>query len=228
MTIADAMDEWANLSDEPADDLDLRIARAVAAALGQQQPQPKIVVGGGGWHIQTRESGPLRQPYEPPPATTPPVSVWVAIAVATKAIVVQDRRQAPSVSPMGQGGKLSIFAQGPPVTQESFAAEVIAVTADRETCEQAVAAHTARNGGFEYKIGEHPVGWDAEQHQLAEVQRTPCVDCGIPVSDGTSFCQPCRQKRFNVVKEADPGDMEAARRNTYTPPQDRSGRGRGY
>lgn len=163
----------------------------------------------------------------------PPVSsVWVAVAVWTKAVVVQDRRNVAATGQLGQGvGRTGIFAAAStPVTQESFAAEVVAVTLTRDEADRAVEEHRRSHGAesCEYKVGEHPIGiQDSGPTQAQEAVRTPCIKCGTLLSDGTSFCQPCRKEMFDAQKDADPGDVEVARRNTYTPPQDRSGVGRG-
>jgi len=157
-------------------------------------------------------------------AAKPPASVWVALAVWTKAVVVADRRN--TAGQQIQGGRMAVFQQVPTHTEDVVTAEVVAVCLTHAEASEATVAHRAVHAdGCDYKITEHPIGV-APPAPPPEVVAF-CVACGERVSDGTSWHQKCRQEMFNRNKEADPGDEMPTIRNTYTPPQDRSGRGSG-
>lgn len=159
--------------------------------------------------------------------TIMPAKVWVAIAVWTKAVAVNVRRDIPG----GQvQGRMGIFANAGSVeTRDVISAEVVAVCYTQAECEQVVADHKAVHGdAAEYKVAEYPVGVP-QRAVVSQPQAitAPCVKCGTILSDGTSFCAPCRKALHDAQKEADPGDVEPVRPNTYTPPWDRSGKGSG-
>lgn len=134
------------------------------------------------------------QPTHP----TSPSTVWVAVAVYTKSVVVRTQ-QAPATTPIS--GRMSIFDRAATTTQTTFRAEVLCIGTKQE-CEIAVQAH--RMDGVEYAITEHRVGLDplSAKETPGNPQSTPCIGCGVPVSGGPVKCQKCIEQTWAEQRAA--------------------------
>lgn len=137
-------------------------------------------------------------------------SAWVALAVFTKAVRVNS---APVTQPLasGQGqNRQGIFGARAPTVEERLGVEVVAVGTEAD-CRQAVEAHRAANGdlGAEYTVTEHRIGLPSEAAAPPEPVAAACIGCGTPLADGTSFCQPCRERQWSAGWRPDTKDEEA-------------------
>lgn len=156
---------------------------ATAAAAVQQAP----------WALPSTPTPPGDEPVGET-MTTAQGSVWVAVCCQTRAVAVTLNNTA-AVAPVA--GRNAIFDRPQPSVEETFAAQVLCVSADRADCDQAIAAHKTgvSVAGAEYTVTEHVLGLAAAPSApVAGPQLHPCIDCGghqLPAD--ISRCPTCQK-----------------------------------
>ncbi len=129
-----------------------------------------------------------------PRSASTPAKVWVALATYTKAIQVNNL---PATAPIS--GRDAIFARPQTTVEQVNTAEVVGVCATQAEAEAAVNLHRSQHGQLqaEYTVTEHQVGAPEEPQAAPAPTASLCVGgCGTALSDGTSFCQRCREKQW--------------------------------
>ena len=129
-----------------------------------------------------------------------PGSVWVALAVFTKAVAVNTRI---ADQPM-TGGRDAIFSRPAAQMEERLNCQILAVGTQADA-DQAVAAHRAANPGLnaDYTVTEHTVGFTPEPAPPVAAQHT-CIDCPSLIPPQLTRCQPCQARYWQACREADP------------------------
>lgn len=118
-------------------------------------------------------------------------SVWVALAVYTKAVQVSS---VVAATPM-TGGRQGIFNRPKTtVTEEQLNCEILGVAASEEIAGMFVESHRFDHPqlGAEYRVEEHPVGRPEKRADPAPVD-SKCVGCGTRLAGPVVWCEPCRQ-----------------------------------
>lgn len=135
----------------------------------------------------------------------PTSEVWVALATFTREVRV---KYGASTEPL-KGGPMAIFSRPVAEFEEVNTAEVLGVFFSEADAEGAVESHRSANEALhaEYSVKLFPLSRRpvrAEEPAVPVV--SPCIMCGVALNDGTSYCQPCRAKRFAQLREMDPGE----------------------
>jgi hypothetical protein len=130
-----------------------------------------------------------------------PSSVWVAVALFTKAVAVNDR---PVDQPM-TGGRAGIFSRPQATVEERLGFTVVAVALSRAEADRAVELHRAANSSLaaEYTVAEHPVGISPPAEVAAE-EPHGCIGCGKVIAAALTRCPTCQQKFWDSCRGVDP------------------------
>lgn len=131
------------------------------------------------------------------PVPSPPANVWVVVEIYSKSVQISHGASTQPIS-----GKAAIF-QKPEVTQQ-VAARVYGVYAT-----EADARRDLRpKEGAEYLVDCHSVWSHKGLVPVEPAAPAPqgCILCGAPTA--TSYCKPCEQERFRIMRERDMGIIE--------------------
>lgn len=121
-----------------------------------------------------------------------PSTVWVALAIYTKAVQVNNSISTAPIS----GGPQAIFNRSQTVEQVNTA-EVVAVCVHRSEAELMVEVHKQHNGQLqaEYTITEMKVGLGEREAPQEAPATYQCIGgCGKTLTGGVSYCGPCQRK----------------------------------
>lgn len=125
------------------------------------------------------------------------VHVVVAVSQTTAQIVTQFNAQPVT-------GRMGIFQKPKTETKEITKAEVVGAYSTEDAAAAAVDAHRAANRGVQLEYVTTLVDIDGGGNPLLPAQPAGCIMCGTPLADGTSYCQPCREKMWADMRAADP------------------------